>query len=55
LGLSLQERHAGPGVSPEKGNRAVRGLEHKSDGEQLRELGLFRLEEAQGRPYCSLR
>jgi len=32
----------------------MRGLEHKSDGEQLRELGLFRLHEAQGTPYCSL-
>ena len=32
----------------EKGNRAVRGLEHKSYGECLRELGLFSPEEAQG-------
>ena len=30
--------------SPEKGNRAVRALEHKSYGEQLRELELFSLE-----------
>lgn len=29
---------------PEKGSRAVRGLEHKSYGEQMRELGLFDLE-----------
>ena len=30
-------------MSPEKGNKAVKGLEHKSYGEQLRELGLFSL------------
>jgi len=31
-------------VHPEKGNRAVRGLEHKSYREWLRELGLFSLD-----------
>lgn len=39
-------------MCPEKGNKAVRGLEHKSYGEWLRELGLFSLEEAQRRSYC---
>jgi len=28
-------------VWPEKGNKAVRGLEHKAYGEQLRELGFI--------------
>lgn len=33
----------------------MRGLEHKSHGKQLRELGFFYSgeKEAQGRPYCS--
>ena len=45
LGSSLQERHQDPGVCLEKGSEAVRSLEHKSYGERLRELGLFRLKE----------
>jgi len=37
-----------------KGNKALKGVKHNCDGEQLRELGVFRLHEAQGTPYCSL-
>jgi len=43
LGPSLQERHRCPGACPEKGDEAVRVLEHKSYGDWLRELGLFSL------------
>ena len=31
-------------MCPEKGNEVVKGLEHKSDEERLRELGVFSLE-----------
>ena len=43
-GPSLQERHGGPAVCPEK-ERSCEGLEHRSDGERLRELGWVRVEQ----------
>lgn len=38
-------------MSPEKGNEAGEGLEHKCDEEQLKDLRVFREKEG---PYCSL-
>jgi len=44
LCLSLLEIHSCSGVCLENDNGAVRNMEHKCDGEQLRQMGLFSLE-----------
>ena len=54
LGPPIQEGCGAAGMSPKEATKMLRGLQHLSHGDKLRELGLFSLKKASGRLHCSL-
>jgi len=53
LELPIEEEGGAAGRPPEEATEIIKGLEHLSSEEMLRELDLLSLEKAPGRPhYC---